>query len=320
MATCSLGDVYQDVRGYLADTGYLGSIPSGEQFVNAVLPVFFSEPYRTMFGRLQGSSKRVQRVLYVTLPVNTTVLIPSTFGVTDFAEPEMVEERPSVGGAVITSTSATTPIRATIPSHGLGPVGSMVAGQISGVLGTSAPWGNWYVTVIDANTVSLNGSASDGSAGTGGTFYPQSSQSFTEVVSIDLSAVGLDGPPQSVLGTYLWINEMLQFRGASQPTQLRITYYASGNPPTNPNTVLGIDNCRDFLAKATAANAAASVGWTSRAQELKMEAYGDPALGDPGGLLLVFMNIQVLASQHDHGRRLQAFRDKRYRWGSYILG
>jgi hypothetical protein len=272
-----------------------------------------------MFGRLQGASKRVQRVVYVVLPETTSVLIPSTYGITDFSEPEMVEERPATDATAIATTSATTPIMVTTAApHGL-TIGSVVQGTICNVVGTSAPWGMWFATVIGASTFTLNGSASDGTAGAGGAFYFASQQQFTEVAPIDLSAEGLDGPAQTVLGVYLWINEMMQFRGAGIPIQLRITYYASGSAPTNPNYTINIDNCRDFLAKATAANAAASRGWTDIADRLKKEAYGDPATGEVG-LLETFMAIQVMSAQRGPQRRQLSFRDKRSKFGTYLLG
>jgi len=319
MATATLQEIFQDVRGFLADTGYLNSIPTGESFTNAVLPVFFAEPYRTMFGRLQGASKRVQRVVYVVLPATTSVLIPRTYGIEDFSEPEMVEERPATNATAISTTSTTTPIVVTTAApHGL-TIGSVVQGTICNVLNTSAPWGMWFATVTDVDKFSLNGSASDGVAGAGGAFYFASQEQFTEVTPIDLWAQGLDGPAQTVLGVYLWINEMMQFRGAGIPIQLRITYYASGTAPTNPNYVIQIDNCRDFLAKATAANAAASRGWIDIADRLKLEAYGDGSMQNIG-LLETFMAGQYLALQRGPQRRQLPFRDKRTKFGTYLLG
>lgn len=318
MPTVSLGQIYADVRGILNDT----QIPTGEVFTNNYFilnPNAFGEAYRSMFSRMIGGSKRVQRVVYVVLPAQTTVLIPQTYGIVDFSDPEMIEERPAVGpGIAITGTSTTTPIVVTAPAHGLGPTGNMVPGQICNVIGTSSPWGNWYVTVIDANSFSLNGSMSDGVAGTGGLFFPQSSQPWSEVTPIDLSFEGLDGQPSSCLGNYLWIDEMLQFRGASQATQLRLTYYASGTAPTDPNFIVGIDNSRDFLSIATASNCAYSLSWYTQAERLRNRAYGDPTHPDEPSLLDLFWNSQVLALQRGPSRRQLPFRNRRSRWGSWI--
>ena len=320
MATCSVQNIYDDVRGILSDNLL---VPTGQLFNNSYFtsnPNSFGEPYRTMFARMTGGSKRVQRVVYVVLPQLTNVLIPSTYGIVDFSEPEMIEERPAVNAVTITSTDTSTPIIVTAPNHGLGSTGSISEGTVSNVIGTSAPWGNWFVTVIDSNHFSLNGSASDGVAGTGGAFYSATQQDFTEVTPIDLTAAALDGQPSQVLGSYLWINEMLQFRGASQAIQLRITYYASGTAPTNPNYTINIDNCRDFLAVATAANCARAKQWWSMATALRNQAYGDPAHPQEPSLIDLFFNQQVLALQRGPSRRQQPFRAKVSKFGVYLLG
>lgn len=324
MATATVQQILDDVRGILSDTQKTG----GEVFTNAKLlgtganggGSLFGEPYRSMFSKLSGASKRVQPNVYVVLPAKTTVLIPSTFNILDFAEPEMIEERPATNSITITSTDTSTPIVVTTSApHNLGPNGTIAEGAVSGVAATPAPWGNWFVTVTGATTFTLNGSASDGIAGTGGSFYPSSNQSFTEVFSSDFAAA-IDGAPASALGTYLWANGRLQFRGATQPIQLRITYYASGTAPTNPNYVIPIDNCRDFLATATAANAARSNGWKLMYEDLRNKAYGDPSHPEELSLLDLFYMAQVLADQRGPSRRQRPFRDHRYKFGGYMLG
>ena len=317
MATCTLNDVLNDARGYLHDT----EIAGGEVWTNTALLVHFSEPYRTLFGRLMGASKQVQRVVYITLPANTSILIPSVAGIVDMNAPEMVEERLAPSSIAIATTSTTTPISATTAApHGLGANGTVIQGSISGVLGTSAPWGVWFVTVTGTSTFTLNGSSSDGVGGTGGALYRTSTNQFTEVSSLDLTAAGLDGPPQENLGCYLWLDGAFQFRGATQDVQLRITYYASGTPPTTSGYVINIDNARDFLGAATAANAAQANGWNSISDRLNAKAYGNPSDPTNPGLLDVFMIGQVLALQRGPSRRQQAFRDKRSRFGNYVLG
>lgn len=316
MPTFTLSDVFSDARGLLNDTQVAG----GELFTNSFLPVHFAEPYRTMFSRLAGSSRRVQRAVYVVLPASTSILIPSTAGILDMTAPELVEERPATTAVTISSTNTTSPILVTAPAHGQGAVGGIVQGVISGVLGTTAPWGMWFATVVDANTLSLRGSASDGVAGTGGAFYPASAENFTEVWP-STAVNTLDGVPRTVLGNYVLMNSALMFAGAANNIMLRITYYASGSAPTNPNYTINIDNARDFLAFATAANAAASKGWRDRAEGLRQQAYG--VAGDPTrlGLLETFTLAQVLASQGEvPPARQLPFRSKRSRFGSVGLG
>ena len=319
MATCTLLDVFNDVRGLLHDT----QVSGGETFTNTMLQVQFNEPYRTMFGCLMGASKRVQRTAYVMLPANTTVLIPANAGITDFGEPEMIEERPAVTSKTISTTSNASPIVVTFSApHGFGANGTQVAGMVTGVSGTSAPWGSWGGTVTSTTAISLNGSMTDGSSGTGGRFYAASTVQWSEVQPGDLPWIN-DGQQQQYLVTYIWQNEQLQFRGSVQDTMLRITYYASGNPPTNTATNINIDNCRDLLAFATAYNAAQSVGWNDQADRFGIKAYtrtAGPQGEVDGGLLGVFRNVQVMSMQRGPARRRLPFRNKRSRFGGYLLG
>ena len=232
----------------------------------------------------------------------------------------MVEERPAQAAINITSTSIATPISVLAPSHGFGTAGQIVPGQISGVAGSAAPWGNWFFTIVDANNFTLNGSMTDGVAGTGGIATIQSAARFTEVYPIDLTAQGLDGLPTQYLEQYLWIDETMQFRGCTNTQQLRITYWASGTPPTNPNLNINIDNCIDFLSVATAANAAYANAWPARGDELYAKAYGVSGDNCTGGLLGQFIKIQVATMQRGPQRRRLPFRDKRSRFGDAILG
>jgi hypothetical protein len=312
LSTATLEQTYVQARAYLND-------PNAYVFTDAYLQPHFAEPYRRMYSCLAGMSKRVQRIVYVDLPAYTTILIPATYGLPDFSEPELIEERPALSPVTIVSTNTSTPIVANAPSHGLGSAGAMVSGQVSNVFGTPAPWGNWFVTVIDANNFSLNGSQSDGNAGTGGYFTAQSLQQFVPVDPIDMAIQGIDGQPQQYLGVYLWNNEQLQFRGAVGTQQLRITYWASGSPPTNTGTTIGIDNCIDFLACATAANAARAEGFFQLADMLKSTAFGQTQEANcVGGLLGDFLKIQVLTLQRGPQRRTRPFRDKVTRFGNYL--
>jgi len=316
MAVNTLQQVFDASRFWLHDTQVTG----GAVWTNTALQPLFAESYRKLFNCLMGSSKRVQRVVYVNLPARTTVLNPANFGITDMAEPEMVEERPAQAAVTITDTSAATPIVVHAVGHGFGTAGQTVGGQISGVLGTTQPWGNWFFTIIDADHFSLNGSMNDGVVGTGGIATIQSTSRFTEVVPIDLTAQGLDGIPTQYLEQYLWIDETMQFRGTTGIQQLRITYWASGTPPTITNQNINIDNCIDFLSVATAANAAYSNAWPARGDELYAKAYGTGGESCTGGLLGDFIRIQVATMQRGPQRRRLPFRDKRTRFGDAILG
>lgn len=316
MATYSLQNVFDQARGYLHDT----QLPGGETFRNGDLQVHFNEPYRRMFGCLMGVSKRVQRTAYISLPANTGVLIPAAYGITDFSEPELIEERQAPASLAITSISAASPIVVNIPAHGLGTAGQIVECVVNGVTGTSVAQGRWFATITDASNLTLNGSVGD-VAGTGGTLTPWSQGRFTEVLPIDLTEQGLDGVPGQLLEVYLWEDEKIQFRGSSSAQQLRITYWASGNPPVVPSTTINIDNSIDFLACATAANAARANGWYALADQLKFTAFGQTQEANcTGGLLGEFIKIQVLTLQRGPQRRRLPFREKRSRFGDAVLG
>lgn len=313
MATVTLQQIFDQARGLLNDT----QVSGGEIYTNSVLQPALNESYRTLFTRLMGGSKRVERVVYVNLPANTTVLVPANYGLSDFSEPEIVEERPAQASINIVSTNTSTPIVCNSPSHGLGSAGSMVEGVVGGVSGSFAPWGRWFITVIDANNFSLNGSMTDSNAGAGGTFTPWSQLPFQEVMPLDLSSEGMDGQPTNYLGVYLWINEQLTFVGCTGTQQLRITYWASGTAPTNPNTVINIDNAIDFLATAAAAISARAHGWYPMADALDNKCYVGP--DQQGGLLNDFRVQQVATLQRGPQRRRLPFRTRRSRFGVYVI-
>jgi hypothetical protein len=309
MATTTYHEVADSARAYLNDT----QVPGGEVFTDTALFPHYSEAYRRAYRAMQGVTKRIQRVAYVNLPPSTTILVPSAYGIMDFAEPSSIEERPAQTPIAIATTSNTTPIVVTtVAPHGLGSVNDIVEGTISGVTGSMAPWGQWFATITGASTFTLNGSVRGGTAGVGGAWTAWSQLTFRELASLDYEAQGLDGIPQQYLGQYIWRNERLRFRGCTGTQQLRIMYWASGSPSSLPNQEIGIDDIRDFLACATAANAARAKGWYEMAAQLKETAYGQDMESDMrGGLLGEFIRIQVSTMQRGPQRRQLPFRQHR---------
>ena len=67
--------------------------------------------------------------------------------------------------AAITGATNATPIVITVTSHGFS-TGDVV--NITGVGGNTAANGTWFITVVDANTFSLNGSVGNGAYTSGG--------------------------------------------------------------------------------------------------------------------------------------------------------
>lgn len=306
--------VLTQARALLRDTQVVG----GEDFTDSVLMPYFQEGYRRLYQAMMGaSSKRAQRIVYLNLPFNTTVLIPSVYGITDMFEPVLVEERAAGTNIAISSTTNAQPISVNAPSHGLSTGNEVI---VSGVTGTTAPWGQWFITVTDANNFTLNGSLGDGATGSGGYCTVPNNIQFTQVLSIDSPEQGLDGAVTNSLQVYMWINQQLLFRGCTENQQLRITYWASGVAPTITSTVIAIDNSIDFLAYATAWGAANASGWKELADTLLAIAYGRPDIPWPTGMLADFVAGMTRALQRGPQRRQLPFREKRSRYGSYIIG
>jgi hypothetical protein len=312
MPDYTLQDVFDQARSLCADNL---QVPTGELFPNAVLQPFFNQAWRRMWSAMMGNSKRVSRTVYLVLPANTTQLDPRTFGITDLNSPEYIEEREAPAMLPITGTSGAVGqfINVNIPNHGLS-TGAMV--DIYNTSGTTAPWGRWMITVTDANNFLLNGSYSDGVAGTGGTAVLQSVMSFTGIAIVD--KLPDQFPPQVALGYTMWENQVFKFNGASEAREIRLSYWSSGTPITTPNMDLGVDNCIDFLANATIGWACRSKGYTAMADSFLQTAFGPDGDSGRSGLLGLFMNIQVLVLQATP-RRPRPFREPRSRWGNYVM-
>lgn len=303
MPSPTVQTVLDYARGWLSDNI---TVSAGELFPNSVLlAVAFPTAYREMWDAMGLTSEnRVRRHFYYNLPAYTSELRPVPLGLIDLDEPERLEERGSLTTVAITSTDTATPINVTATAHGLSTNGELI---ISGVANTQSPWGRWYATVSTPNIFSLNGSVSDGVSGTGG-IVTTSADKFTDLKAVtrlderDISDRLLD---------YVWEESVFRFRGASATRQLRVTYIASGNPPTNTSTNLAIDDCLNFLGCRTAGLAAMAKGWNTMADRLNKMALGermDPY--DPGGFLRSFIHLQVLNLQRKQYRR-GPFRIKR---------
>ncbi len=289
-------------------------------FSNAVLQPYFNLAYPELARIMaQCNSNRVRRDFYFVLTAYDSYCNPFALGVYDLDEPELLWERQSVTVVPIASTGKNTPVAviSAVP-HGLGPNNEI---NIGGVLGSQAPWGKWFVTVIDPLTFTLNGSYSDGNNGTGGFIY-QSGSRFVPMTYNDQS--GQSGQQISgCLGTWAWIESTFRFRGATNPTEIHVRYWANGNPPQNVNTPLNIEGCADYLAYRISGKAAEQKGWMALSDRYTNEAVGPKREADAtGGLLRGFLNGQVLRMQRQQYRR-QPFRyntSDTYGYGDYLYG
>ncbi len=309
----TLQNVFDQVRqAYLNDASI---VSTGQVATNAALAGPFSAAWEQLIQQSTGASRRIEKTVYLNLPANQNIIIPSAFGLNDFSEPELIEERPAPVVVTGTATTATTPIQITGLSAPLGANGSTVEIVVTDVAETFAPWGQWFATINSTTAVSLIGSVTDGVAGTSSQVSLSSQLLFDEVIPVT-RMVDLDGIPQTQLGLYFWESGRIYFTGATQLTQLRITYYSTGAAPTNPNSSLGLDGCLSVLACATAANFARQLGWAI-GDSLYLQAWAPETPGQPLSLFQQYIRPQILSQQTTQLRRRQ-FREKRSKYGTFI--
>lgn len=311
----SLLEVFNTARAQLQG----GDTSASIGFSNDQLQQFFNVAYPELWQIMaQVQTPRVRRDFFHYLPAYTTYFDPQAIGITDFGEPEWMEERGGVTTVTISSTTDTTPIRvATSGGHGLS--GSTMPVQIADVENTTAPWGMWYTTYLSPTLVSLNGSTAPGAAGSGGKLM-YSSQFFTRMAAV--RDMPFNSFVNSRLGVYQWQDSALKFLGATQPVQIHITYWASAVPPTNVNTELGIDDCMAFLSTRVASLAAESRGWYDMADRLARRALGPSMQADgSGGLLRTWLNVQVVNMQRTEFRKPPFRQNTAWNYpGDYIYG
>lgn len=297
---------------FTATQGLVGDSAASVATSAALTPLFATVVYPELWQAMAKIQvPQVEREFYYTVPAFTTQLDPVAIGITDMGNPTLMEERPPATLLpAITSTSNATPIVVLFASAPSLSTNSEI--EITGVSGTRAPWGRWFVTQVDSTHYSLNGSVTDGTAGTGGTAYTSSAQGFTPV-----SAPVLWSPDNYQMGTslgvYNWRGGVFQFIGATAASQIHVTYWASGTAPANPATPL-MDDCQSYLSTRLAGLFAGSKGWYTMAK-----MYNDMAIGPQGiangrdGLLRDFVLTQVRSLQRETIRRLP-FRPRGVSW------
>ena len=289
-------DIFNTARSLVGD-------PAGQVATNAALTPFWNGiVYPELFQAMaKVQTPQVEREFYYTVPAFTTLLDPQSIGITDMGNPTLMEERqPGTSLPAITSTSNTTPIVvqfATAP-----PDLTNIEIQINGVSGTFAPWGRWFCTQVDDTHYSLNGSVADGTAGTGGTAYISSGMGFSPVYAAtvwepDNYQMGTS------LGTYFWQDGVFKFVGATAPSQIHVTYWASGTAPASLATPL-MDDCGSYAAVRLAGLFARSKGWVDIAAEYKLQALGRNGVADGrDGLLRDFVLTQIRSLQRGNIQR-----------------
>lgn len=309
MARVTVSDVLDAARARLNDT----DPPGGSYADNSSLlgnPAGtgpFGNAYRRLYNAIaQVGSQRIQRDFYYTLPAYTNVIDPNSIGLTDMAEPEAIRERGNLSSVSIASTSDATPIVVTTNTdHGRSTNEEVV---VSGVNGTEAPRGRFFVTVLGPTTLSLNGSVTDGNAGTGGTLSWSGERFGNPIEARDEEG---DEALTDRIPYCVWESNVLKFRGATTDRQLWISYWASGNPPTSTSATIGLDDCVTLLGCLTAYYLAQAKNWPQMADGFLVEAFGPKREADgSGGLLREYLNTQVRSMQRTMRKR-QLFQNPR---------
>jgi hypothetical protein len=131
-----------------------------------------AEPEYVLLGRNEMTTVGVQYLLDVirgsTLTPLNAALCQVAVGSssTAFSAAHTDLQAAVAGSTAITAATNASPIQLTAAAHGLATGASVT---ISGVGGNTAANGSWSVTVLDANTLTLNGSTGNGAYTSGGT-------------------------------------------------------------------------------------------------------------------------------------------------------
>lgn len=294
----TIQEVFDAARGLLQG----GDTSSELGLGNAILQNFLNQAYTEMWQTMESVQvPRISREFFYLVPAYTSQVNPATAGVTDMGEPQFMYERGGLTSVQIATTSNTTPVQVvTVSPHGLATNADVTIGQVTG---SQAPWGRWFVTVIDASTLTLNGSVADGNEGIGGALTT-SQQRFQDRPVRWLHEES-DRAPQEQLCDCLWEEGIFKFRGAAEDAQIMVKYFANATLPGNATTELAVKGADAFLAVRTASIAARSRGWYEMSAQLKTEALGPSGEADGrGGLLRGFLNIQVQGLQRNQYRKM----------------
>jgi hypothetical protein len=280
--------VLQTVQFHLGDE-------QGQIFNYQILEQPFQLAYRELARVMVNLAiPRVLTERYYDLPANTSVLDPATAGITDFREPERLEER-AVQASVAISNAVAGPGYVTITTAAPHPFNTGDLAVLWGLGGMNGINGIFAVTKIDALNFQANGVTVTGLYTAGGT-ASKSAEGFQPLTSRDhIEDLSLTGA--STLGEYCWRDGRFWFIPNAGVRELRIMYVSSASIVVKLNDTTGWDDSLDFLSLRTAAYAAASRGAPQRAQALNLMALGPNMQADgSGGVLhdLVVAGVRAL--------------------------
>lgn len=314
MAKPQLETVYNHIRSLLGDDQVAG----GQIFTDTVLQPHVAAAIRELFRVLRSTEDPfVLADTYWVLPANTTVLDPATMGLPNFDMPEWLEwQLPGTQTAVtnvVVGTSGGQPVATvTAPGHGLATGANVVMFGALGFDYFNNPNNMWGITVVDPNTINLNGCTATGTYTTGGTILAVSNQ-FTMMEPEDRLDNVATTPGANPINVYAWEGGVLRFYAATQPMLLRIVYRTSGVAPNNTAAVVPIDDSLDFIATRAGGSAARAKGADEVGERLTTEALGPSQEADAsGGILRQLVQTNIRNMQRQQYRR-EAFRARRNR-------
>jgi ribosomal protein L31 len=314
MPTVLVSDVLATCRGLLGDVAVAG----GQVFTDTELMRFFPIHYRRAWRAMaMVENPRVRKEFFYNLPAYTGYVARSTIGVSDLGEIEGVAERGPVTSVAIEGISGTTTVSVTSTAHPF-ETGQQVVVPHPGPGGVAGVTGIWPITDTGTNTFVLNGAVASGSYTSGGIACYSPAQFRPIEKKERISDVG----GGSVLSEYAWNGDALQFPPVATERQIRVVYLSSGTPPTQTTDSIGVDDLHDFLAYATAGEAANAKGAPTRGSALLETAYGSSFFQDAqlGGLLLELQAQAIKTMQRRRNQMLPWWADDYVqRAGSIVL-
>ena len=335
-------DVYNLTRYHCGDTAVPGGQTFQDSFLVQLWPSAFSGLYRWLD---RNANKLIRRTFYYNVPANTQYLLPSSIGIGSIGKPVEMYERPV--GIALTGTIAA--INAASPGSppSVDITTSSPHGLITGAQVVTFNFGwdtatqtddqgattvtddinaQWYITVLGASSLRLNGCAAQdlgnavGSTGIVST-SPQTFGNYPIYQLYDYSGESI-ATQNSQLTSWKWENGAFWFVPANQARQVKIIIMLSGAPPMSGS--VGIDDSLDALALFLGAAACQAKGFRAKSQDLSMRAVGNPSLDTTNVKGGVFYELAQLGLQeiNETTTLMPRFRGKRnvgpYQNGSFI--
>ena len=310
MSFPTVTEIYGQARASLADV----EVSGGQIYTDAVLLPFVQEAVRRLKSVMKNvSDAMVIKTFYYVLPANTSVLAPSTAGITDLTQPIYVEERGDLSTASVSAATQGTGVLnvTTSAAHGFSTGNIVTLNALGGLKNAN---GLFAITVTGATTFTANGVVTVGTYTSGGVAC-YSTDHFSEMSARD--QIKDVNEPTNTLNAYAWSDGQFFFHAANEQRQLRVAYYSSATTPTSGSDIITIDDSLDFLATYAAAKAARSRRATSIAGDLIQDAVGGyEGDGMIGGKLRELVNTGVKEWQNlsPEERRRKPFREQVTSW------